>query len=345
MPNKANIIREDGKVTLEGKFEDTNEYFVYDSLEDIPKKEKEYADKITQMSDDAKDAHQRPKGRETSLERENRLSTIQTTYTVNYLPYIKKIMMNAWTMNLNRHLSGEGKSYSPKEVAEGVSEYLQGLHERIEVDAPIDWNKFVPFVTSEEEIAGEDSWLTEWKEEVLANAPKTKVELAKQDIFGEINGKRLSVEQSMAKAIATVNNICENEQRNKENCRDALSVLRAVEEKHETRGFFWKIFNFRKNSLEKRTIELLRTTIENEYEEEMIAEMSTDEAMKLPGLPEDGAAGENAAEKEAAESQVAQAQVKGGEPMEVVEANDEPQAEAGEAVAEAANNNNPVPQP
>lgn len=216
-----------------------------------------------------------------------------------YTPMIKQALDH----NVLMHLNGLNTERTVEDVVEdfalftrGIGTTLEGrnVHGAPDADVIYSW-------AYEDNSADDDTpcWLSAWENENLSQLPQNKVDLEKMLIYGKNvqTGKKLSVREAAAKAELKMRGICkkmiedlsgakedfveaEHEKLHHQKCVEAVSLLRAVEREHASRGFFWRIFNFRQYSYEERAIQEMRAQMQDVFFEREI-EAVTDEDLQV----------------------------------------------------------------
>lgn len=111
-------------------------------------------------------------------------------------------------------------------------------------------------------------WMADWtKDSLKSETPLMDVQRAK--VFGwESLNERTNVTQSSARATQLVSDICQGvtDTNRQAKCAEAMAALRVMEEKHRSRGFWWRLVNvFGDSRRENRAIAQMKATIERSF--------------------------------------------------------------------------------
>lgn len=238
-----------------------------------------------------------------SQEAEALRSKCEDLYVLRYMANCNSLLTKAMNHNLDKVMHGKEGALSAFGVEEKFITYMQTLESEVGMfTATHIGAKNIADWTATGYINGKGSntnFYKVWKENVLDKAPN-KIELEANEIYGidKTTGEKMSVEQSMAVADEKLKNISTMPvESGLDSCRKRLieqnALLRAVEQKNASRGFWWKLFHyFGDNALEKGQIAEIKKCIDNSQEimRSKFGEESTnltDADFERPQLPEE----------------------------------------------------------
>ncbi len=198
-----------------------------------------------------------------------------------YFNFCEEQVKKAWTKNLVQRLSGEALDRNTAQITDEFCDYMRGLNallsERGIEDAPNVDDVFAEGMYDEVENDGNvaEGWLNQWKRETLDKVPSGRANAAQFYLYGrdlETN-KEPSVKNALNRARESVASICREvgKEDAAQKCTQAVATLRAVEEKHASRWFIWKIFHPIDNRRENKAIEFMREQIRQTFTPEQIA--------------------------------------------------------------------------
>lgn len=247
----------------------------------------------------------------------------QKVFNDIYGKFCKEQLKTAWDRNLNLRLRGGDDvdmSRNSIQVFEEFSDYMtaikvvfaqSGLKYMANGESSVLGNALGKETATREIVKGfktqyievevAPSWIKEWQDDALNNLPENAIEKAQGDIFKlDDQGEEREVADSMAEVTTKVNNICEKvssfvgedeDKSRKKQLIEAIAALRAVEQKHASRGFWWKLGHFfGDRRRENNAIEQMKNAINQTFSREEIDSL-TDEDFRIAWIDEERSGG------------------------------------------------------
>lgn len=307
--------------------------FGIDNLHNARQQFDEQAEKIIGLYDETfadykqyEKEHVYAKNEQTEAMAENLKKSAEQKFLMGYYLYCKEQLENAWTVNLNRYLHGESGVRTTEQVTEEFILNMRSIDMKLlskeggARENPVKLYEIRTWAfegTPENDIP---SIYSQWKENVLDVTPKDKVSLAKAEIYkvDATTGKKPSVATAMARVRGEFDKrFNDSYAADYGKCRNSVvemtAMLRAVEQKHATHGFFWRLRNlFNDNyKLETQTIETMRQSIgtairDINFRNEKEFDEVTDADFEIKSFADNVDGGKKAPENDAQNQAVAQ---------------------------------------